>query len=583
MFIENRQSELTVITSDAFHKKDVTNNISQFIFRGLEMKLDRENDRIKFYNQTYNNIEIYDAIVKIGKNKNGNESYINDNSIKYSRVSEGDFPNTEIVKSNYKDLHIYKVSEVYFPISANVITPAVKVVYKKDGLEYLDIVSDNKIIYTRALSISKKLDSKFDEYTASIATNTAKASVFSPDPITSSKTPYASGTNYAHNNGASNAGLEAQQISVDIDCKLENGIYYLENNTVKIVDFTSPNWGVVTSTDGNFNYVRSQVGFQQVNAFYHISEMKKYLDAYGFGGEMDYVINVDADGENGDDNSHYHTSSRSLEFGAYCPTCTSGMEHVPDAEDSQVVIHEYGHAISHALSNSNPSSLERRTIEKATADYIAVSYSTINEDTYKWENIFKWDAHNEFWVGRIATSTKKYDELSFTYGTPYDNSDVWVAPLMEMFFSLGKQTTDKLLFTTIEGYTSNTTMEQAALLFIEADKALNSGVNFQTIFDTFKKYHILNDGHLATDKNELSEMKVINKDSFFKGGTMTIDFGKIFTGNLKLYNLQGIVVVEKRIYKSRSVELNSSNLISGSYIVNILNSSASRNIKVLKY
>ncbi|MCK5777080.1 MAG: hypothetical protein KAH25_12930, partial [Bacteroidales bacterium] len=400
--------------------------------------------------------------------------------------------------------------------------------------------SNYEVIYNQCLSFEKGMP-----------TFPANASVFKPDPITSAHTVY--GGEYRHNNGTNNPSLENEQIDVEIECYKENNTYYLKNNYCEIVDNDEPRWAPVTSDNGNFNYNRSQIGFQQVNAFYHISEMKKYLNSIGFEDAVDYSIEVDADGENGNDNSHFNSvgNKGNITFGAYIPQeylpeGEKPEEHVPDAEDAEVIIHEYTHAISNSY-NDFPISNERFTIEEAMADYMAVSYAT-NIDDHNWEKIFKWDAHNEFWDGRIATSTKCYSDIPyFPSNNYYLHSDVWTAPLMDIYFKLGKEATDKLVLHTIRSLGTRTTMEQAALIMMAMDTVYNNHENSMAILNTFKKYCILNDGHLSNDSYSMSRFKIINSKGFAQGGEMKIDFGYLLSGEIKIYDINGVNIFNKKI------------------------------------
>ncbi|MCK5781232.1 MAG: T9SS type A sorting domain-containing protein [Flavobacteriales bacterium] len=572
-YISQRKSNLKFIDNSIHNKKTTSDYklLNSKKFFGKQFKEEKKTKRFSLLNQTYNNINIFTATLKINYDQEGSIILYNDNSINIDLVSDGEFPKQELVPSysNISKKYILESSKNYFPISESEIIPTLKLYYKI-GQETFIVVfnSDYKIIYRKSLSLDK----------TTIPTKSANASVFMPDPITTAQVVY--GGNIAHNEGTSNSEIEAQQVDILIECKHENGIYYLENDHVKIFDFSAPRWDVVTSTDGNFNFNRSQVGFQQVNAFYHISSIKEQINLYGFTDAVDYQIKVDADGENGDDNSHFHPStpeSRStLEFGAYINGKT---EHIPDAEDAEVVVHEYTHAIINSYSNRRNTN-ERRCLEEAMADYVAVSYAT-GISAYNWEKIFKWDG-NESWNGRKATSDKCYSNLHFS-NNPYDHSDIWIAPLMDLFFSIGKETTDKLVLNTITALDGNTTMEQAALIMLKMDSTNNNHKNSTEIFETFKKYCILNDGHLSNDNIELSSFKIINSKSFANGGELIIDFGKSFTGDIKIYSTVGYIIFQTKVLDSRTLELNSQYFDSGIYLINIQNENTDITSKIIKH
>lgn len=571
-YLKNKKSKILFEGNNLDAKKS-SNTLSTITrqYPPIEINKTISNSRFSIFNQTYNGIEIFSATIKENYDNGGNLIITTDNTINFTEVDSDEFPLVNEVPnySNIKENEIISSTKIYFPVSENKIIPALKIEFKIDSKVYLSIFdSEYNIVYNKTLSIEKD-----------IITKTANASVFLPDPITSAGVIY--GNPYYHNSGATNPSLEAEQVNVEFESRFDGTTYYLENDFAKIVDSESPNWNIITSTDGNFNLTRNQIGFQQVNAFYHINEIKKHINSLGFTDAVNFQINVDADGEDGDDNSHFNPSGYqgSLTFGAYYLEGSSGMEHVPDAEDAEVVVHEYTHAIINSYNISKISN-ERRCLEEAMADYIAVSYAR-NINPYRWEDVFKWDGHNEFWNGRKATSTKCYNSISFS--NIYQNTDIWVAPLMDLYTDLGKTTTDELVLHTITALESNTTMEQAALIMMKMDTVYNSNVNAMAIFESFKKYCILNDSHLNEEDLIFSSFKVINSQSFANGGELTIEFGYLFSGEINLFNINGNNILNKDLLLRKNFKLSSKYLNSGIYLINIKNSEGSKTIKICKY
>ena len=89
-------------------------------------------------------------------------------------------------------------------------------------------------------------------------------------------------------------------------------------------------------------------------------------------------VKFDPSGLSGADNSHYLGGSGQLAFGE------GGVD---DAEDADVIVHEFGHALSDHASPLSNTGLERRAIDEGYGDYFAASYSRKFSD-YNWENIF---------------------------------------------------------------------------------------------------------------------------------------------------------------------------------------------------
>jgi len=115
----------------------------------------------------------------------------------------------------------------------------------------------------------------------------------------------------------------------------------------------------------------------------------------------DFYIEVDPHGASGADQSFYVSASP--------PSIQFGVGGVDDAEDGDVIIHEYVHGLSDFASPASNTGLERRAIDEGYGDYFAASYSR-GYSEYDWFNIFNWDAHNEYWAGRNANTDKHYPE-----------------------------------------------------------------------------------------------------------------------------------------------------------------------------
>lgn len=70
---------------------------------------------------------------------------------------------------------------------------------------------------------------------------------------------------------------------------------------MRVSDFDLPTYAPATSTTGQFYFNRSQSGFEDVNAFYHINTMHQHIHTLGFGC-ADSLIEIDPHAMNGADN-----------------------------------------------------------------------------------------------------------------------------------------------------------------------------------------------------------------------------------------------------------------------------------------
>lgn len=146
--------------------------------------------------------------------------------------------------------------------------------------------------------------------------------------------------------------------------------------------FLRGKWATVVSETGNpaysptntFLFNRSQDEFEQVMAYYWITESQRYIQRLGFGTPggrrpvnmepQDVRIN-----QWGADNS-FQTNHPKDEM-------RFGKGGVDDAEDAEVILHEYGHAIQDAQVPNYGASLEAGSIGEGFGDYWAVTVSQV--------------------------------------------------------------------------------------------------------------------------------------------------------------------------------------------------------------
>jgi len=136
-------------------------------------------------------------------------------------------------------------------------------------------------------------------------------------------------------------------------------------------------WAEIVSETGNpaysptndFFYTRSQDEFEQVMAYYWITESQKYIQSLGFGSRF-RPVNMEPQhvriNQWGQDNSFATTHKDELRF---------GKGGVDDAEDGEVITHEYGHAIH--FSQNFVFSGEGGAISEGFGDYWAVTTTLV--------------------------------------------------------------------------------------------------------------------------------------------------------------------------------------------------------------
>jgi hypothetical protein len=137
------------------------------------------------------------------------------------------------------------------------------------------------------------------------------------------------------------------------------------------VDVYSETGNPAFSATNTFSYTRHQDEFEQVMAYYWITEAQTYVQSLGFGtrypGVDDRPQQVRID-QWGLDNS-FETDHPKDEI-------RYGKGGVDDAEDAEVILHEYGHAL-HNAQGFGFASEEAGAISEGFGDYLAVTVSDV--------------------------------------------------------------------------------------------------------------------------------------------------------------------------------------------------------------
>ncbi|MCR9153914.1 MAG: T9SS type A sorting domain-containing protein [Bacteroidetes bacterium] len=392
--------------------------------------------------------------------------------------------------------------------------------------------------------------------------------VFLPDPLTTNNVNY--GGNYIDNNDADNASLTASRYLQSFRGTYDNGLFKLENNDIKIDDFSMPNVAPVTSTTGTFNYTRGQDGFEDVNAFFHMSEFKTYIDSLGFSAIPGAQVSVDVHALSNADQSYYTPSEQKIYMGE------GGVD---DAEDADVVIHEFGHSlVSGAAANTNRIS-ERAGMEEAICDYFAITWSLHFSGNQR-GRVFNWDGHNAFWNGRSAVSTKDYQTLSFNSNI-YAHTDLMASCLLEIRDNTNRQVADRVILEALFTLQNNSTYADFARMVINADDVLYSGANFQVIKAAFVRRNVLPADFSINESSQIAGINLYNSLGFLKGEALLIESENSDLASYSLRDAQGKEIEEGQL-EGRKDKL-SINVSSGIYFLSVRNENGqSAYFKLLK-
>ncbi len=242
----------------------------------------------------------------------------------------------------------------------------------------------------------------------------------------------------------------------------------------------------VTRKSLKFLFKKEDRAFKEVMVYYHIDRMQRYIQELGFPNLLNKPVGVDIDGEK-DDNSYYLPDTKSLLFG------TGGVD---DAEDAEIIIHEYGHAIQDHIVNGFGPEGEARAMGEGFGDYLAASFFASMKHASLRPTFGSWDG---YFTGtgkprsvRRLDSKKKYP--TDMEDEEHEDGEIWSACLWQIRSAMGAKPADKLIIAHHYLLTPKSTFQDAAKALITTDKKLNKGANEKTIRDIFIKRGILKKG-----------------------------------------------------------------------------------------
>jgi hypothetical protein len=235
--------------------------------------------------------------------------------------------------------------------------------------------------------------------------------------------------------------------------------------------------------DGQFLFRRADQPFKEVMVYFHIDRVQRYLQQLGFTNVLNGPVKVNVVGR-ADDNSDYSPVTKALRFG------TGGVD---DAEDAEIILHEYGHAIQDNQVPGFGAGSECGAMGEGFGDYLAGSFFANAKPARLQPCVGSWDAVS--YSGddppslRRLDSNKKYPRD--VHGEVHDDGEIWSACLWELRTALGGPVADTLVVAHHFLLTPSSTFEDAANALITTDQQLNNGRNVDVIRDVFVRRGIL--------------------------------------------------------------------------------------------
>jgi hypothetical protein len=229
------------------------------------------------------------------------------------------------------------------------------------------------------------------------------------------------------------------------------------------------------SPTNTFRYTRHADEFEQVMAYYWITEAQKYVHSLGFGepGKLPPVDNVSQPvriNQFGADNS-FTTDHPTNEI-------RYGKGGVDDAEDAEVILHEYGHAL-HQGQGFQFTSEEAGAISEGFADYWAVTVTDVVDQQHGWAQkeplpcVAEWASTSyptPVPPGRRRHAGNKHYPPDRA-GAHHDDGEIWSRALWDIRQSLGHVKADTIILDGSMNF-PGTTMPDLAQRTVNAAQAL---------------------------------------------------------------------------------------------------------------
>lgn len=234
------------------------------------------------------------------------------------------------------------------------------------------------------------------------------------------------------------------------------------------------------------NVTRSSGKFEALMAYFHVDRTQDYIQT-DLG-----LANVNAEPQVllpdaiPDDNSFYRPSVDTITYG------TGGVD---DAEDEDVIVHEYGHAIQDDQVPGFGSSFQAGALGEGFGDYMAASQTQHNGGSteatrciFDWDGVGGWGEPSPVPCGRRADDNRTFSQAISGGGNSGDycndaeihcTGQAWATALTDIRSSLANENQrgdfDKDLIASQFDYATNEKFEDAAEALIDADQANNAG------------------------------------------------------------------------------------------------------------
>lgn len=229
--------------------------------------------------------------------------------------------------------------------------------------------------------------------------------------------------------------------------------------------------------NGNFVYGPDDPRFEEVMVYYHVDSAQRYIQSLGYSasntpanGIRDRVTQASAHWF-AQDQSFYSSSDDALHFG------DGGME---DAEDADIIVHEYGHALQYdQLPYWGEGEME--ALGEGFGDYLAASrFAGVGSDP---ACIAEWDSISyapgpPYCLRRVDRDRHYPDDMT---GDPHIDGEIWSRALWDLRAALGARIADTLALESHFYLPSAASLADAARALFDADANVYDNAHLATM------------------------------------------------------------------------------------------------------
>jgi hypothetical protein len=213
-----------------------------------------------------------------------------------------------------------------------------------------------------------------------------------------------------------------------------------------------------------FSYGRTDDRFEQTEAYWAINSAQEYIQSLGFQNVNNEPQRVKID-QWGIDNSAYYPNVDTIKF---------GKGGVDDAEDSEVIWHELGHAIQDSQVKRFGTTLEAGSIGEGFGDYWAYTMSLPTGGGFDPACIADWDS-TSYTAGPVHCLRRVDLDLHWPEndgGEVHRNGRIWSRALRDINVALGRTVADRIVIEGQFSYTPDVTFAAASNATIAAAQSL---------------------------------------------------------------------------------------------------------------